>query len=403
MNKQLSPVTQFVNIFCKDDLSLEDLNNWLRDQDPETLISVMLEIIIRYHNKLYTASTEQLMFNFDNPLVEGLVKAMELADLDSKKEAVKVKGHTRNAKNQETKINVTGLPVENTDIYPEDEDFQKHPEQYKELGSEIVREVVAQSRLFYVRQQTIHVYARTADDGETLIIRGKPTAEKLLENSLVSPELAARIIYNKTLLGLPLYRQAQDFGRKGFVVSRQTLSNWSINTTEQYLFTLADRIHKDLICQNIFHIDETPVRVLHNTKGTKLGNITVSATPQDSPLLIACYVFTPGKDKPSFFESLPEDYSGTIVCDAAPAHKVFASATLQYCMTHADREFKNALKARTDYNQFRKLKTEEERRKYLDDLDNPSLSLLLETTALFARLYHQAVSYRRARKRRYAG
>lgn len=50
--------------------------------------------------------------------------------------------------------------------------------------------------------------------------------EKLLPGSLVSASILAKIMYDKFVLGLPLYRQEQDLLRNDIILTRQDMVNW---------------------------------------------------------------------------------------------------------------------------------------------------------------------------------
>lgn len=102
---------------------------------------------------------------------------------------------------------------------------------------------------------------------------------------------------------------------------------------------------------------------------------------------MACYGYEPNKKQESFYTLLPPDYSGTIICDALNQHLAYSQAQISCCLAHARRKFTDDLKPRKDYQTWQKLKTPEERERYLDSLPNPSLRRALTVIDLFARLY----------------
>lgn len=391
-------MSRYNSFFREDDLQTEKMEVWMDSLSHEELKEVLMEVTAVYHNKvfanrklsnaLYGSGSEQLVFNLDDPLSEEPVKEVEV--LESPMDAeILVESCIRHRNSHSSKINISALPVQNKDIYPDDPDFIDHPELYREVGVELSREVVYPCEKPYIRQQTLHKFCREDENGETIFVCAKPEKEKLIASSYLSPELAARIVSDKVILDLPLYRQEQEFKRRGFSVSRQTLSNWSVSVSEQYLEPLYNRIHEDLKSQELIHIDETPLRVINKANGsdTKLGNITVACTTAENPVQIAYYQYSDTKDKMTFTQLLPADYTGVIICDAAPAHSVFEKATLQYCMAHARREFESAVKTRTDYQKFAKLASKDAKIRYLEDVNNPGLRLLLEIMLLFGQLY----------------
>jgi transposase len=54
-----------------------------------------------------------------------------------------------------------------------------------------------------------------------------------MKGSFASPEAVVHLITQKFVLGVPLYRQEQDWTRQGIPLSRQTMSNWLIRCKRQ--------------------------------------------------------------------------------------------------------------------------------------------------------------------------
>lgn len=57
----------------------------------------------------------------------------------------------------------------------------------------------------------------------------------VIPGGVATPEAIANVIHDKFVLWIPLYRQEQLWNRQGVMLSRQTLFNWLIYTTENYL------------------------------------------------------------------------------------------------------------------------------------------------------------------------
>ena len=57
----------------------------------------------------------------------------------------------------------------------------------------------------------------------------------------------------KFVMGSPLYRQEQEMNQKGIQLSRQTMSNWILRATEDYLTPIYDRLHAELVKRIDFH------------------------------------------------------------------------------------------------------------------------------------------------------
>ncbi|GMX60131.1 hypothetical protein Elgi_68980 [Paenibacillus elgii] len=80
--------------------------------------------------------------------------------------------------------------------------------------------------------------------------------------SLASPSSLAHVMTQKYVDSQPLYRQEQQFARKGLILSRQTLANWMIYGAKRWLALLTDRMKNHLLSQDILHADETSLQVL---------------------------------------------------------------------------------------------------------------------------------------------
>jgi len=54
-------------------------------------------------------------------------------------------------------------------------------------------------------------------------------------------------------MGSPLYRQEQDWARKGIPLSRQTMANWLIRATNDWLMPIYDRLKALLLEHQVLH------------------------------------------------------------------------------------------------------------------------------------------------------
>ena len=73
--------------------------------------------------------------------------------------------------------------------------------------------------------------------------------------SYCSPAAAAYLMTEKYVMGSPLYRMEQEFARRGYPLSRQTMSNWIIHCTEVWLVPLYDRLHAMLLQEEIINAE----------------------------------------------------------------------------------------------------------------------------------------------------
>ena len=83
----------------------------------------------------------------------------------------------------------------------------------------------------------------------------------MLDGSIATPSLVSAIIHGKYTNAVPLYRQEQEFKRNDVNISRQTMANWVIRTSERYISLIYDRMREELLKSSVVHADETPVMV----------------------------------------------------------------------------------------------------------------------------------------------
>ena len=60
----------------------------------------------------------------------------------------------------------------------------------------------------------------------------------------------------------PLYRQEQEWRQKGIYLSRQTMANWLLKASKDWLEPFYEEMKLKLLKHNVLHIDETTVQVL---------------------------------------------------------------------------------------------------------------------------------------------
>ena len=83
----------------------------------------------------------------------------------------------------------------------------------------------------------------------------------MLDGSIATPSLVAAVIHSKYTNAVPLYRQEQEYARNDMNISRQTMANWVIKTSERYFSLVYDRMREELMKSPVIHADETPAMV----------------------------------------------------------------------------------------------------------------------------------------------
>ena len=99
-------------------------------------------------------------------------------------------------------------------------------------------------------------------DGETPIVVAAPKPKRAFPGSIASPSVVASIIDEKFVMGVPYYRQEQQWIRRGCNISRQNMANWVIRAAETWLAPMYEHMKGLLLTQPIILADETTVQIL---------------------------------------------------------------------------------------------------------------------------------------------
>lgn len=178
---------------------------------------------------------------------------------------------------------------------------------------------------------------------ETPIITA-PMPAPAAPGSLASPSALAHIMTQKYVDALPLYRQEQQLARLGLDLSRQTMANWMLNASEQWLQPLYDRLHTHLLTRKVLHADETTLQVLQEPgrPAQTESYLWLYRTGRNGPAIVLYdYQTTRGGEHPQKFLA---GYQGYLQVDGYAGYHRIAGVTLVGCWAHARRKFDEALK-----------------------------------------------------------
>lgn len=103
-----------------------------------------------------------------------------------------------------------------------------------EMSKEVRREIEIIPAQVRVKEHVQYVYGcRNCEKNEisTPIVTA-PMPKPALPGSLASASAIAHVMTEKFVKGLPLYRQEQDWERMGIEISRQTMANWMIQSSD---------------------------------------------------------------------------------------------------------------------------------------------------------------------------
>lgn len=180
---------------------------------------------------------------------------------------------------------------------------------------------------------------------QTPIVKAS-TDTPLIKGSIASAEAVAQIMTQKFVMSVPLYRQEQEWNRNGIPLSRQTMSNWLIKCTEDYLVPLYDRLHEQLLKHEVLHADESTLQVLHEEgkKPQSKSYMWLYRTSGDAKHPIVLYEYQPDRkaERPKDFL---KGFHGYLHADGYSGyHRLPEQIKVTGCWAHVRRKFDEALK-----------------------------------------------------------
>jgi len=179
------------------------------------------------------------------------------------------------------------------------------------------------------------------------ILRAKKDPS-LLRGSIATPSIVAAIMNGKYVNSVPLARHESEFQRYGVNLSRQTMANWMIRCSEEYLSLLYDEMKIHMLSYGTLHADETRVQVLHeeNRKATSESWMWIYRSGElcdGPPVILFKYETTRGGYHPKEFLS---GYSGNLTTDGYQAYRGLPEdVVISGCMAHARRKYDECLKS----------------------------------------------------------
>ena len=136
---------------------------------------------------------------------------------------------------------------------------------WKRMPDETYKRLRHEPESWTVEVHTVEVYVGTDGYHQDEFVRGDRPKD-IFPNSIVTPSLLASILNVKYVNSAPLYRIEQEFQRNGVNISRQTMANWIINSSNRYFSVLVERMKQELLKLPVTQSDETPTQVIHDDR-----------------------------------------------------------------------------------------------------------------------------------------
>lgn len=312
-------------------------------------IKWLMDTIKLKNNKIFGSSSEK-----SNKEESDQLSIFNEAEVESnlqvkEPELEEVKAHYRKKRTKKDRL-PEDLPVEEVEYtLPEEEQIcPVCDEELHVIGKETVREElkIIPAKAVIVRHVRFSYACRNCEKTNTEVpVVKAPVPNAVIKGGFASPETVAYIITQKYLMDIPLYRQENDFKRKGILLSRQTMSNWIIKSSQMWLQPIYDKLHERLISSEAAHADETTLQVLKEPgkKPQSKSYMWLYRTGQYEKHQIALYKYERSRSSKHAEEFL-KGFSGYLHCDGYQGYKKIENAIIVQCFAHARRKFDEALK-----------------------------------------------------------
>ena len=216
------------------------------------------------------------------------------------------------------------------------------------FGNDSRKELVVIPAKVMIRRYVAHTYIcrNCPDDLEQTQIKKAKWPNPVIKGSFASPESIAYAAHQKFVMGVPLYRQEQEWQRRDVLLSRQTMANWLIRAAKDWLVPIYDELKRQMLLRKVLHADETTFHVLKEPgkKTQSKGYLWCYRTSGDTdePIVLAEYRPDRRNCNPAVFL---QGYSGYLHSDGYDAyHKLPECITVVGCWAHVRRKWDDALK-----------------------------------------------------------
>lgn len=272
---------------------------------------------------------------------------------DSQKEqkSVTVREHTRKRKPKATRDELyADLPVREIlcPVKKEDRLCDWCNAEMVPVTSKFVREEIRITpakveRIHYMQEVLICPECQKDHDGS---FKSGTVPKPLFPHSPASASSVAYVIFDKCFMGLPYYRMESAFGQLGARIPRETLANWCILATKQYLLPVFERLHAKLLKREVIHADETTCQVLREDgrDAHSTSYMWIYSSGSDGLPGIVLYEYQPGRSG-SYPKDFLDGFQGLLQCDGYQGYNRVPDVRLVCCSAHARRKFYEALPA----------------------------------------------------------
>lgn len=264
---------------------------------------------------------------------------------------IKVKEHTRERKPKAKRDDIyAGLPIREVKI-PLTEEERRCEYCNSEMAAMGYTQVREEIRITPAKVERIRLMQEVAicpeckKDGDGTIVKAD-VYPALLPHSPASASSVAYVMFEKTFMGMPYYRQESGMAELGLKLPRETMANWYIYCAEHYFYPIYEVIHEHLIQRDLLHADETTCQVLREDgkRAESTSYMWIYLTGSDGLAPIVLYDYEAGRSG-SYARDFLEGFSGLLQCDGYQGYHRVTDVVLVCCLAHCRRKFYESIPA----------------------------------------------------------
>ena len=324
-----------------------------RFQSLEGQVAWLTEQLLHAQKKVFGTSSEKadealmdqlrLVFNEAEAHADGAKKAAE-------KDTVSVAGYSRQRKQSGSARDI--LPenakeeVVEHRLSEEERICPECGELMVEIGKEVVETVKVIPAQYILRKDVYYTYAckNCEENGISTPVVKTPHQKSVISGGVAAPETVAYLMTEKYVMHSPLYRLEQDLKRKDVKLSRQTMSNWMIRCSKEWLEPIYAELKKQLLSQDIIHADETTLQVLKEPgKAAQTDSfmwLYRSGKEEKNPVILYEYRDNRRQENPAEFL---KGFKGYLQTDGYAGYNSVEDVIHVGCWAHARRKFNEAV------------------------------------------------------------
>jgi len=263
-----------------------------------------------------------------------------------------VKAHKRRTRRQPTIEELKKILEVETEVIPLSDKEKVCPECGKEMkpvGKMVLvrSELVRDPARVYIKETYAETYACKDESHEETVFARSQVPPSVIMHSYASASTVAHVIDQKFRYAKTLYRMESEWKDLGVEISRQTMSNWVMLASRDWLQPILDRMKPVLLSRAIVHADETTFPLLP-TKGsdrhrTEICYAWVYTTGSyEQEIRMAIYVYQSGRSG-EYAAKFLEGYHGALQTDGYSGYNGLPVGLHALCWAHLRRKFVYAL------------------------------------------------------------